>query len=476
MPVSTLKFYTRTPPRGIDYPAIGLERDNWDDYGAKTYYLLYVHFSPQEKVSVGGVKILQKNRLSTQLPAVFESLDDSTFCSLGQSIDYYKKLVELNDRVSMHLILDAINDISLNAGLRENFEQEEHYKGSLFRFSEAEKALLEGAKIIRGIPVENAFNFGFSCKIRGADREHFVKFNFNKHDPLPGRTFALVGRNGTGKTQFLSHIASALSGLSEKGNFDTPHRPSFGKVLAISYSLFDDFEIPGQSKGFSYVYCGLRSQNGHIGEAKRIEKMEMAKQKVISKERIFILQEYFKKLVAISGLNEETDFLHTKTNDFYKKFSSGQSILFYILTEVVANIEQESLILFDEPEIHLHPEAISQLISILNDLLVTFDSYAIIATHSPIVIQEIPAKYIYVFEREGDTPRIRRLGSESFGENLTAITENIFQTINIDENYKQVLRTLSETMSYEEVNGLFESNLSFNAKVYLGTLYNDTER
>jgi predicted ATPase len=479
IPMSKLNFYTltvqnRSLPRGTEYPAFSLISDNWNDYGAVTTYLLYVHLSKEKEIYIGGVKILHKDRLETELPRSFGTLDDSIFCSLGQSVDYYKKLREISDSISPAVILDALNDIALHPGLRNRFEGESHYTKSLLRFSEAEKALYEGSRIVKGIPIENAFNFGFSCQMEGADLEHFVNFDFNKQGFLPGRTIALVGQNGTGKTQFLARLASALSGLSEGGHFNTPHRPSFSKVLSISYSLFDDFEIPENTKTFSYVYCGLRGKEGLIGEEERIEKMEQARGKVLVKDRALILQKYFKKLASINNANVEFDFFSDNIQEFSKTFSSGQSILFYILTEIVANIEPESLILFDEPEIHLHPEAISQLVNILNDILEKFDSYAIIATHSPIVIQEIPAKYIYIFERENNRPGVRRLGIESFGENITAITENIFQTINVEENYKQVLRTLSQIKNYEQVNELFENRLSFNAKVYLRTLYNET--
>ena len=57
------------------------------------------------------------------------------------------------------------------------------------------------------------------------------------------------------------------------------------------------------------------------------------------------------------------------------------------MTELVCNIEKESLILFDEPEIHLHPNAIANVMRMFSKLLEEYDSYAIFATHSPIILQ-----------------------------------------------------------------------------------------
>lgn len=55
-------------------------------------------------------------------------------------------------------------------------------------------------------------------------------------------------------------------------------------------------------------------------------------------------------------------------------------------------------------------------------LLEEFDSYAIIATHSPLIIQEIPSKYIRSLT-------IHTPDNECFGENVTKITDDIFEKL-----------------------------------------------
>ncbi|MRT37670.1 AAA family ATPase, partial [Acinetobacter sp. RIT698] len=55
----------------------------------------------------------------------------------------------------------------------------------------------------------------------------------------------------------------------------------------------------------------------------------------------------------------------TKISDTLKIFSSGQNILLNIITEIIKNIRYDSLIIYDEPETHLHPNAISQLTNTL---------------------------------------------------------------------------------------------------------------
>ena len=151
--------------------------------------------------------------------------------------------------------------------------------------------------------------------------------------------------------------------------------------------------------------------------------------------------------------------------------SSGQSILMYVVTEILANIREDSLVLFDEPEMHLHPNAISKLVTMLNQILERFDSYAILATHSPIILQEMPSKNVLVFERTGDIPSVRGLGIESFGENITTITKNVFETVNTEPNYKTVLKNLSKTRTFDEVSILFNERLSLNSEIYLKSCY-----
>uniref|UniRef100_UPI003075BAFF AAA family ATPase n=2 Tax=Proteus sp. G4380 TaxID=2698851 RepID=UPI003075BAFF len=109
-----------------------------------------------------------------------------------------------------------------------------------------------------------------------------------------------------------------------------------------------------------------------------------------------------------------------------KKLSSGQAIFLYIMTEIIANIRYDSLIIFDEPETHLPPNAISQLINSIHSLADQFKSYCIIATHSPIIVQGILSKNIFVIKNENKVLSVTHPSLETFGENLSKITDDIF--------------------------------------------------
>lgn len=124
-------------------------------------------------------------------------------------------------------------------------------------------------------------------------------------------------------------------------------------------------------------------------------------------------------------------------------------------------------LLFDEPELHLHPNATANTMRMFYRLLEEFNSYAIIATHSPLIIQEIPSKYIRSLARVNNVLTIHTPDNECFGENVTKITDDIFDVRSTESNYKSILRKLIQKMEYEDILELFNGKLSFNAMIYL---------
>ena len=153
--------------------------------------------------------------------------------------------------------------------------------------------------------------------------------------------------------------------------------------------------------------------------------------------------------------------------------SSGQSIVLFVVSEIVANIRLDSL-LFDEPETHLHPNAISKLINGIAELVNEFDSYCIIATHSPIIIQEMFSRDVLIISKDENIPSVKKIGIESFGENLSLITEEVFGSRAIPKYYETVIKKLvSQHHTYNAVlNIMKEGNLplGLNVRLYLQSL------
>ena len=88
----------------------------------------------------------------------------------------------------------------------------------------------------------------------------------------------------------------------------------------------------------------------------------------------------------------------------------------------------------------------------INLLLEKYESYGIIVTHSPLIIKELFARNVYIMRRIGNIPSVKRIGMESFGENLTNITEEVFDNKEITPYYYIVLKRLvDDGMSYEDI-------------------------
>ena len=60
---------------------------------------------------------------------------------------------------------------------------------------------------------------------------------------------------------------------------------------------------------------------------------------------------------------------------------------------------------------------------------------------------------------------------ESFGESIEVLTQEVFKTRDVEDNYKNFFQKVSQQMPYKEVLALFPNGLSLNAKSYLINLY-----
>ncbi len=542
------------------FPHVKLVTDSFDDFGNQTLFRLYYK---KRKISdyifVGKVKILHKTQyiVRENIDYNFTSLGRD-YCSLGQSIDYYQKLKELN-RTETEFGLDiliALNDIAINKDIKERFKDQNGITNSLMRDSEAYHAYKMGHNTFFGISthIEDKVAFTYTYD-KEADKK--VYFEFNDKSGLPNRINVIVGKNGTGKTKMLSSLASVLSGYSKLGNsYDVDIRPEFSRYIAVSYSAFDNFEKTFKKKhskktivqeknhivdelkkqrekskrkaekdkdfnllyeyfkkvvedieefekkgGFdryfeellrgnefeendildnqigSYVYCGLIRENRLISEEEMYKLFRYNLSEIIRMGRVVEWKTVMKNIFdGTSDLkrifeNEQIVAEQIIEENFYS-LSSGQKIMLHIFTQVIVSITEDSLLLIDEPEIHLHPNAISSFMRMLNMLLTKFNSFAIISTHSPIVLQEIPSKYVKIFDNNEFYET--KLWEECFGENISKIIANVFNVRSDESNYKSFfVEKKTEGLTKEEIDGLFNNKLSMNAELYLNLLYKE---
>lgn len=532
------------PP--FDTP-FALQQDNWNDYGFQTLYHLYRRqLEPGTSPAlIGSVKILRRGQTESdgiQIQRPFERLDDR-FCSIGTSLDYYQRLNEI-PATERDGILATLRDVVATPDLEAQFRNERGWETSLFRdnttpdefLSDARAILTGNFAALPDLHLELAFQPTSWAKALTLDFDApgnwiylgpFGPWGLGDRKTLvPRRRIVIIGRNGSGKSTLLSRIARvafaspsdrALAEIQAIGSF-TPSSVGFTKIIAVSYSAFDNFIVPGLyeselrqiasdiEKGSGrYIYCGLRDIVAEVRDDLSAAQQHAApndqRSLLSSNDRrtttklksLSQLADEFERLVgqitangdnalfdaSLEPLLSDPSFadiesrqrqvlLGNSPREAFLGWSTGHKIALHVVASLVAHATRRSLILFDEPEMHLHPPLTAALMHALRIVLEEKDALAILATHSPVVLQETLARHVRVVRRSGPVFDILPSNLETFGENVGALTYDAFGLTASSTDYHKTLDLLIERFTaIEEIDSLFHPGLSGQARAYV---------
>ncbi|HHQ4577416.1 TPA: hypothetical protein ACSPZW_003984, partial [Aeromonas hydrophila] len=270
---------------------IYLLRDNWNDFSFQTLYHLFLsahHTENGEPLRFGEVKILKKGQ--TEMDSIQLDVGDyqslgRDFCSLGQSLDYYERIASLKEN-HKNTILTLLNDVIYQSELKKEFEGEDGWKTSLMRGIKEDDDIFVLSPYLISKDYNSIPNLELKLSFCTGGMDSPVEFDFDapsygyaNHNKLPSRMNVIVGQNGSGKSSILSKISRVAFSSSKERRSEslssvgkiTPDGIGFPKIIGISYSAFDSFQIPGVSiadkkqilsdmlsgKG-RYVFCGIR--------------------------------------------------------------------------------------------------------------------------------------------------------------------------------------------------------------------------
>lgn len=488
-----------------------LQEDAWDDFSYKTLFQAYL-FTHVGRIDLGDVKICCENQSGRVPLGTFVGMTrvphlEPQFCSLGQSLEYYDKINELDLSIADEYY-EAMRDCAVNKEIYERFRNYDVFKLSLLRVSTASEVL---DKMHRRSVLK--FEMGFSS--HGYTTSDPLVFDFEPYKDLPHRINVIVGENGVGKTKILSDLAMLMSKMGAWRSDDTTEslvndawlseRPSFYRVIAVSFNAFDSFRIPQekQARYFQYFYRGLRDISDDKTGLRKSSERSSSTAKAGSattraqkdaplalKSQQMIIAEIGDSIANIKEDEKRRDifcqccrrifpsWLYEDDEDFfrpdlYENLSAGQRICLNIISGLVELVEDGSLILLDEPENHLHPMMMSTLVNILFELLHNhYNAYAIIATHSPIVVQQVPSRFVQVIHREVFERTVYPPKIETFGADLAELTSKIFEAFENERDYTHVLkRMLEDVGSIEGVEDQFGGLLGTHAKIYLRGIF-----
>lgn len=346
-----------------------------------------------------------------------------------------------------------------------------------------------------------------------------------KHAMLPERVIVLVGKNGSGKSTLLSRIAHvafsapeqrSLTRIRRLGQF-SPEAIGFMRIITVSYSAFDSFTIPGDredtlfqaardiEKGEGrFVFCGLRDivaeARDDIEKAKisdlsmsdemlRIEERRTSTQlKSVDKladefaklvERINAAEKWSLLQAALEPLLQDASFaefdeeglnevLREDAREAFLSWSTGHKIALHVVASLVAYSAPRSLVLFDEPETHLHPPLAAALMHSVRLILEESNAVCILATHSPVILQETMARHVRVVNRVGEDLHVKQPKLETFGENIGILTYDTFGLTASRSDFHLALNQLTDELrSVGEIDPIFSPGLSSQARAYV---------
>ncbi len=329
----------------------------------------------------------------------------------------------------------------------------------------------------------------------------------------PNNIHIIIGRNGVGKTRLLNGMTRALvdpkSTRRRDGAFSFQEMDfeflgedteTFANLVSVTFSAFDDFlsieETPRAQRAIiGYTNVGLRKRVGS-GDRQRITTLnieslssDFAKSAMICsrglrrkrwKRALETLEtdSLFGEIevAELADIEDEDEFLE-RAKFMYKNLSSGHKIVLLTITKLVELVEERSLVLMDEPEAHLHPPLLSAFVRALSNLLTNRNGVAIIATHSPVVVQEVPASCVWKISRHGLSSAADRPEIETFAETVSVLTREVFG-LEVDRSgfHKMIREVVGRHDSFQAVMSEFDDEIGAQGQALIRAMLAQRER
>ena len=443
------------------------------------------------------------------------------FVSLTTSVDVYQSLFRLLSPEQRQEFVDSMRMIlSPNSPYFNDVKDSECFKVAMLRDTSMDNyGLKKGLELM--LNQSNYYNLQEQIiGILYNDAVDFVELKFSclndvKSEHIPNGMLAFIGKNGSGKSTAIYKLAKLLYAspdqrfrLKDAVGEIKPNDIGVGKLFVISYSPFDNFVLPGivgedyrlmlegmENNLGRFVFCGIRDVK------KEFEKLlqnpdENTYETLFERERmdetslksIGQLAVEFERAMNDLGREKEKEELwkeiteqahelfpeierimkEVKTawpfepDQVFMSLSTGCKFFLHSLAHVLAYIEMDSLILFDEPENHIHPPMLSFMMAAMRRILNRYHSVMLVATHSPVVAQEIFADNVYVVRNDDGSKSISHPAIETYGANISEITSEVFSLTSDVTNYYDVYKNLYVQWKSEGWRSVDEMLDSFN--------------
>ena len=469
-------------PRAVEPGTIVIApgRDNWNDFGERILIELVIQprhdsESRHERLQIQGffgfieehngksdtqhLRALVVEGPSSPVPAD----KVPAFFTMLPDMKSYRQIVGLLGPDEARIALRAINDIvqsddqpSGQPWVRAARESR-IFLTAFLRHSEPYFAWKNAAPILRGIEYEQLDRMSEGVRIQfqlaGRPNPHALQFRFARSDDaVPQRFSIVIGENGVGKSQTLAQIVdAALRGHPRLSDLDG-NRPVFNRILGFYSSASSISVFPSERRKHPRVWYRrfsmvsgrsrqttsdlilqlARDIDGIAGQSrfkiflKAISAIdshrELALRTTIGERAevsIFRLDDGGEQamLERYAAVNTRVEPVRLIDGRPYK-LSSGELSFLRFAALAGLYIENGTLLLFDEPETHLHPKFISQFVALLDKLLELTGSAAILATHSVYFVREAIEDQVTVLRSDAErmisteTPTLKTFGAD----------------------------------------------------------------
>jgi predicted ATPase len=355
-------------------------------------------------------------------------------------------------------------------------------------------------RITRGDATLTRFHFRHTLPSANDAPPVVLDFDVRPESVPPTNVHVLIGRNGVGKSRCLRGLTEAL--LGRQGGEDRPAGTiellgelnadvwSFAGLVLISFSAFDNYDLdPLSTDSMGSTQVGLRHKITAGGQTqftmKSPKELAIDFRKSLSRCRNDLKAKRWHE--AVQTLESDDLFAEAdvtalldekpgpnwdeRTQAWFERLSSGHAIVLLTVTRLVELVDERTLVLLDEPEGHLHPPLLSAFIRCLSDLLVKRNGVAIIASHSPVVLQEVPQSCVWKLRRSRGVSVAERPTLETFGENVGLLTREVFGLEVTRAGFHQLLRrAVDEGQTYERIMHKFNGQLGMEARAIVQAL------
>ena len=459
---------------------------DWTDYEYHTWFCLFYFASEADRRMIGELKLMNSEQDNTMdaLPEEFDEPLDDSFCSLGIKTDYYIGLrQELKNEQLIKEVQHYLCDCTFEPAIYDQHRDERIFNVSLMRDLSAMDALQEGQSLAMGIEPDEMYSFSYTYHPK-YDNSLYADWKVHiPYKPLKFmRTFGIIGINGVGKTQILSSFITDL--LAQKvDNFKS--LPHFKNIIVICSTPFDSYPVEKQdTREIVYRLCCLEQDktltlDGIKQNLNRIMKQPTVEHVSMLTVWVDLIREYVDSafvdhVVILKRDADGSEYYDINGDDLGSNvniLSSGQLHILSLVTYICANIHYRSLLFIDEPEVHLHPHITMEFMAMLSGLLSVFKSYAIIATHTPLVVREMAGKNVFLMQKMQDgIPQIAPVGFETLGEDVGTLYRNLFGYDEQSSYFKKMVDKLCDRgKCYEEIVRYFQQgmNLNINARLII---------